>query len=121
VRVIRLAEAEYGSLDTEKLARVRRLLLDQAEKPNPPYLVVDLSEVHYLGASFIGMLVDTCDRLRRRSRRLVLCGLTPYCSKLILTGKGMIKVAGTRSDSPTLTRSGTSYSGASQARQVPKV
>jgi anti-anti-sigma factor len=85
VVIVRLAEVEYGSLDTQKLARVRGVLLDQAEKPNPTYLLVDLSAVHFLGASFIGILVDTWDQLLKRNRRLVLCGLTPYCGKLILT------------------------------------
>jgi anti-anti-sigma factor len=85
VGIVQLAEAEYGSLDTQKLACVRGLLLDQAEKLIPRYLVVDLSAVHFFGASFIGTLVDTWDRLRKRNRRLVLCGLTPFCSKLIRT------------------------------------
>jgi len=85
VSIVCLAEAEYGSLDTEKLAGVRGLLLDQAEKPSPPYLVLDLSAVHFLGASFIGILVSAWDRLRKRNRKFVLCGLTPYCSKLIQT------------------------------------
>jgi anti-anti-sigma factor len=85
VVIVRLAEVEYGSLATQKLARVRGMLLDQAEKPNPPYLLVDLSAVHFLGASLIGILVETWDQLLKRNRRLVLCGLTPYCSELILT------------------------------------
>jgi anti-anti-sigma factor len=85
VSIVRLAAAEYGSLDAEKLTRVRGLLLDQADKPGPPYLVLDLSAVHFLGASFIGILVSAWDRLRKRNRKFVLCGLRPYCSKLIQT------------------------------------
>jgi anti-anti-sigma factor len=83
IGILQLAAPEYGSLDTEKLARVRTLLADHAENSTPPYLVLDLSKVHYFGASFIGILVSTWDRLRKRERRLVLCGLTPYCGKLI--------------------------------------
>ncbi len=83
--VVRLTEAEYGSLDTGKLARLRRLLLELAEQPAPPHLVVDLSQVHFFGARFIGVLLDTWDQLQKHSRRLALCGLTPYCAKVIRT------------------------------------
>jgi anti-anti-sigma factor len=81
--VLRLAESEYGSHDHAKLARVRRLLLDQAENLDPPFLVVDLSAVHYFGARFINILVSTWNQLRKRNRRLVLCGPTSFCAGLI--------------------------------------
>ena len=81
--VLRLAETEYGSHDHAKLARVRQLLLDQAENLDPPFLVVDLSAVHYFGARFINILVSTWNQLRKRNRRLVLCGPTPFCAGLI--------------------------------------
>src|SRR5437899_6712344 len=81
--VLRLAETEYGSHDHAKLAQVRQLLLDQAEKSDPPYLVVDLSAVHYFGARFIALLVSTWKQLRKRHRRLALCGPTPFCTGLI--------------------------------------
>jgi anti-anti-sigma factor len=83
VCVVRLPDAQYGSLDLGRLARVHRLLLDQAEKPNSRFLIVDCSAVHKFGARFAGILVDTWDRLRRCNRQLVLCGLTPYCTKLL--------------------------------------
>jgi anti-anti-sigma factor len=83
--LVELVATEYGALDARELARVRSLLLGQAEKPNPPYLIVDLAGVHFFGARFIGILVDTWDRLRNHNRRLVLCGLTPNCRKVLLT------------------------------------
>jgi anti-anti-sigma factor len=83
--VVRLAEAEYGSLDTEKLANVGGLLSAHAERAGLQYLLVDLSAVDFFGAALVGLLVSTWDRLRKRDRKLVLCGLTPYCSKLIRT------------------------------------
>lgn len=82
VIVVRLPEAEYGSLEDAKLARARRLLLDLAIQPNPPYLIVDLSGIHYLGAAFIGIVVSTWDELKKQNRRLVLCGLSPYSARL---------------------------------------
>jgi anti-anti-sigma factor len=85
VTIVELTEPAYSSLDSEKLARVRSLLRDGAERENQRYLVVDLAAVHFLGASLIGILVGTWRQLVRRKRKLVLCGLTPYCNKLIHT------------------------------------
>jgi anti-anti-sigma factor len=85
VVVVRLPEVAYGSLDEEKLARVRRLLLGVASQPGPPYLIVDLSGVHYFGARLIGIVVSTWDELNKQNRRLILCGLNPYCAQLLQT------------------------------------
>ena len=84
VVVVRLPEAGYGSLDDANLARARRLL-DLANQPGPPYLIVDLSGVHYLGASFVGIVVSAWDELRKHDRRLMLCGLNPCCARLLQT------------------------------------
>jgi anti-anti-sigma factor len=85
VVVVRLPEAGYGSLDGEKLDRVRRLLLGLANQQGIPHLIVDLSEVHYVGASFVGIMVSTWDELKKQGRRLVLCGLNPCCARLLQT------------------------------------
>src|SRR6516162_1954655 len=68
--VVKLPEAQYGSLDLGKLARVHRLLLDQADEPNAQFLIVDFSAVRWFGARLAGILVDTWDRLRRCNRQL---------------------------------------------------
>ena len=85
VVVVRLPDAGYGSLDDAKLARARRLLLGPANQPGTPYLIVDLSGVHYVGASFVGIMVSTWDELKKQGRRLVLCGLNPCCARLLQT------------------------------------
>ena len=85
VVVVRLPEAEYGSLDNAKLAQARRLLLGLANQSGPPYLILDLSGVHYLGAGLIGIVVSAWDRLRKQGRQLVLCGLNPCCARLFHT------------------------------------
>jgi anti-sigma B factor antagonist len=85
VVVARLPEVEYGSLDDAKLARARRLLVGLADRPGPPHLVVDLSGVHYLGAGLIGIVVSAWVELKKQGRRLVLCGLNPYCAQLFRT------------------------------------
>jgi anti-anti-sigma factor len=80
---VQLSEPEYGSLDREKLEGVRRLLLDLANQPDPLPLIVDFSEVHFFGASFIGVLVDTWDQCKKHNRSMALCGLMPYCAQLV--------------------------------------
>src|SRR5262245_49245024 len=81
--VVRLSGPEYGALDAEKLASVRHLLLELASLREVSCLVLDLSNVHFLGAGFAGILVETWQRLRKRSRPFALCGPTPYCAQLI--------------------------------------
>jgi anti-anti-sigma factor len=81
--LVRLAQAEYGSLDTAKLARLRELLAYLAARRDARRLVLDLSNVQYFGAGFVGVLVDTWHLLNQAGRRLALSGLTPYCARLI--------------------------------------
>jgi anti-anti-sigma factor len=81
--VVQLSGPEYGSLEGEKLEGVRRLLLDFANQPDPLPLIVDFSDVHFFGASFIGVLVDTWDQLKKTNRPMALCGLMPYCARLV--------------------------------------
>jgi anti-anti-sigma factor len=83
--VLRLTGPAYDSHDYARLARVRRFLLSKAEKAGLPFLVVDFSGVQHFGAGFIGTLVSTRKQLEKRKVRLVLCGLTPFCSELIQT------------------------------------
>jgi anti-anti-sigma factor len=66
--VVRLSGPEYGALDAEKLAAVRDLLLELASLRQVSCLVLDLSNVQFLGAAFAGTLVETWQQLRKRSR-----------------------------------------------------
>src|SRR5262245_21507030 len=81
--LVRLGQAEYGSSDIAKLARVRQLLADVAVRRPARRLVLDLSNVQYFGAGFLGVLVDTWHLLNRAGNGLTLCGLTPFCARLI--------------------------------------
>jgi anti-anti-sigma factor len=81
--IVRLFGAEYGSLDAERLARVHSLLLDLVSDQGALSLVLDIANVQYFGAGFVSVLVDIWDRLRHQGGRLALCGLTPYCLKLV--------------------------------------
>ena len=81
--VVRLPGPEYASIHGARLGNLRRLLRRLADQPGPEPLVLDLSSVHYFGAGFIGVLVDTWARLKTQNRQLVLRGLTPFCARLI--------------------------------------
>jgi anti-anti-sigma factor len=78
-----LPHAGYGSLETGKLARLRELLACLAAWRGAERLVLDLSNVQYFGAGFVGVLVDTWHLLKQSRRTLALRGLTPYCARLI--------------------------------------
>jgi anti-anti-sigma factor len=81
--VVRLSGPEYSALDAEKLAAVRDLLLELASLRQVSCLVLDLSNVHYLGAAFAGTLLEAWQQLHKRSRPFALCELTPFCAQLI--------------------------------------
>ncbi len=81
--LLELPGPEYSSQDEQSLWHVESLIQDLAEKTDREYLVIDLSKVHFFGASFIGTLVKAWDQLKKRQRHLAICGLTPFCAKLI--------------------------------------
>jgi anti-anti-sigma factor len=81
--LLELPGPECRSLDDESLRQVRSLIHDLAEKTDRQYLVIDLSKVHFFGARFISILVSAWDLLKKRQRHLAICGLTPFCGKLI--------------------------------------
>ena len=81
--LLELPGPEYCSLDDESLRQVRSLIQDLAEKTDRQYLVIDLSQVQFFGACFIGILVSAWDELKKRQRHLAICGLTPMCARLI--------------------------------------
>jgi anti-anti-sigma factor len=81
--VVQLPGSEYASIHGARLRSLRRLLLRLANEPGPEPLVLDLSSVHFFGAGFIGVLVDTWAQLKAQDRQLVLRDLTPFCGRLI--------------------------------------
>lgn len=80
--VVELPEEKYGSLEDEAIERVQRVLNDLVERLEQPFLVVDLSNVDYFAARFIGVLISTSHRLRLQRQRLAICGLNSNCAHL---------------------------------------
>lgn len=80
--VVRMPGGNYGSLHVEKLADTHRLLMNVADGLETLPLVIDLSDVHSFGASFISVLLETRNRLRETGRKLAVCGLNPHAVEL---------------------------------------
>jgi anti-anti-sigma factor len=64
--------------------------LDELQEPmlnatlaEPPWLVVDLSNVEFFGSSFIELLFRIWKRIQHRAGRFALCGLSPYCQEVL--------------------------------------
>jgi anti-anti-sigma factor len=73
---------EYGSLNVPALTRLRTVLTAAANDTHAPVLAVSLANVHWAGAAFIGIVVETHNQLQRTGRRLKLCNV----------GKGVLEL-----------------------------
>src|ERR1700693_1085621 len=83
VTVITLG-SEYESLQETELETLKGTLLDTAERADPPLIVLDLSNLRYLGSALIESLFRTWNHLKSRpGGRLALCGLTSYCREVV--------------------------------------
>jgi anti-anti-sigma factor len=79
---VELILSSYGSLERALLDRIKNVLFNVAESGMAD-VIVDLSNVHYFGAKFVGVLATARKILRDRRRRLLLCGVTPFCQRLL--------------------------------------
>ncbi len=78
VTVIRL-EPVYDSLDDQRIGELRSLLLEQAEKAEPPKLLIDMQATEFIGSSFIEVLFRAWKRLADRGGHLAVGGVSPFC------------------------------------------
>ncbi len=65
-----------GEIDLSTSPMLRYELLELA-KGAPPRLVVDLDGVPYMDSSGVATLVEAFQQQRKRSGRMILCGLQP--------------------------------------------
>ena len=86
VTIIRLGEdyaSSFGNL-LEDLAFIQQL----AQSVTPPRLVVDLTNVKFIGSAFIGFMVTVYKTITsRESGRFALCGLNSFCQSAISISK----------------------------------
>ena len=76
-------ETEYDALDEASMDRTRATLLDAAQH-RAPRVLCDFSRTRYFGSAFIEILARAWQRVRARGGNMVLCGLQPFCKKVLL-------------------------------------
>src|SRR3954466_15201239 len=78
-RVVRLTLS--GELDMATAASLE-LQLQQAEATRPPVLVLDLSELRFMGVSGLRSILDAARRARRDGRHFVVTNPVPQILRL---------------------------------------
>ena len=73
---------DYGSLAAMNLAELRTTLLQEAANCRHGQLVLDASKVRYVGAAFLGLLIEVAGRIRSRGWQMALVNVGPGMSKL---------------------------------------
>ncbi len=75
-------EPMYDSLDDDAMARTQRDVLEAAQQ-RAPLVLCDFSQTKYFGSALIEILARAWQRLRARGGHMVLCGLQPFCHKVL--------------------------------------
>src|SRR5947208_8073495 len=78
-RVVRLMLC--GELDISTVTSLE-LELQMAESRRPPVLVLDLSELRFMGVSGLRSLLDAARRAQREGRHFVVTNPVPHISRL---------------------------------------
>ncbi len=82
VTIIRPGE-NYASL-YEKMLENLTCIQQLSQFATPPYIVVDLQHVKFIGSAFLGLMVTTYKTTTaRESGRFALCGLNTFCQTAI--------------------------------------
>jgi anti-anti-sigma factor len=78
-RVVRLMLS--GELDIASTLAFERELLN-AESTTPPVLVLDLSQLRFMGVTGLRAILQSARRARREQRRLVVANCVPHIARL---------------------------------------
>jgi anti-anti-sigma factor len=74
VQVVELDLPE--ALDSDEFDRLNAALIEAAGRVPGGALVLDLSNIAYMGSSVLGLMVNVRQRVKEAGGRLVLCGLS---------------------------------------------
>ena len=72
-------------LDQETVEDIRHQLLDLADTPGAPELILDFDNIEYVASLALGMLVTLHKRLAAAGRRLTVCNLRPLVREVFAT------------------------------------
>lgn len=84
--VIRIQVNDLGYLDTPHMRPVIDRLLDIGMDTDYGDIVLDLSDMKYITAHFLNVLVCFWRWLRHQKRHLMLCGVHPHCAYILRLG-----------------------------------
>jgi anti-anti-sigma factor len=74
---------KYEALNEALLQEFMTALLAEAEKADPPCVLVDLTGVTYIGSNFLEVLVRGWKRLKQRQGTMALCGVGSFCADIL--------------------------------------
>lgn len=86
VTVARL-DADYSGLEEEHLNQTQQELFDLVDKGEQPLLVLDFSDTEFFSSTFIEVVFRVWNRINRRSGKLALASLQPFCLDVLKTAK----------------------------------
>jgi anti-sigma B factor antagonist len=72
----------YDSLDLQRFDEARSTLLDEADRAEPPLVILDFARTEFIGSSFIELLVRVWKRLKHRGGHMALCNVNPFCEEV---------------------------------------
>jgi len=76
-------DPRYDSLDEAKLKDLFAQLGEASQTIDPPWMVLDMSRTEFVGSAFIETIFRVWKRLHAREGRMALCGLQPFCAKVL--------------------------------------
>lgn len=80
-------DLDEKTLDSAAAAEIDVLVFQLAGQAEPPWVVVDMRNVVFLGSAFLEVLLAAWKKLKERGGRLAICGLTPLCAEVFRVTK----------------------------------
>ncbi len=74
---------DYGSLNNAPIHQINNELSQHVSTADKPRVVLDLSHTRYFGVEFVNVIEQISDKVAKRSGRMALCGLTPFCAEVV--------------------------------------
>ncbi len=73
----------FRALDELHVVDVNNQLVELVQQLEPPFVVIDLSEVTFFGSSFLEVLFRLWNQIQKRDGELSLCGLQEHCAEVV--------------------------------------
>jgi anti-anti-sigma factor len=73
----------YDALDPPSIEGLSQVLLGEAERIDPPWLVLDFTNTEYISSTALEVIVHAWKRLSTREGRMALCNLNDFCAEVL--------------------------------------